>query len=47
MAGQTEVEVGSLPTLQHEVSGTLYLVGTKSLRIKDFHYDGLGPGMLS
>ena len=44
--GQTEVEVGDLPNLQHAVGGTLFLVGTKSLKIKNFRYDGLGPGVL-
>ena len=40
------MEVGALPTLQHGVSGTLFLVGTKSLKIRDFYYDGQGPGKL-
>ncbi len=38
------MEVGPLPNFQHGISGTLFLVGTKTLKIKSFHYDGLGPG---
>ena len=35
--------IGSLPTLQHRVSGTLYAEGERTFVIENFNYDGLGP----
>ena len=37
--------VGSLDTLQHQVSGTLYFIDTRTIFIDDFNYDGQGPGV--
>lgn len=38
-----QLEIGSLPNLQHGVSGTLYVDNDVTLRIENFRYDGLGP----
>jgi len=35
--------IGSLSTLKHAVSGSVYAVDEKTLMIKDFNYDGAGP----
>ena len=35
--------IGTLPTLQHRVSGTLYAEGDRTFVIENFNYDGLGP----
>ena len=48
-AGQEDcsgVQIGVLPTLFHEVSGTLYAEDDRSFCIQNFNYDGLGPGKL-
>ena len=37
------LELGSLPNLQHGVSGTLHVDDDVTIRIENFHYDGLGP----
>jgi len=39
------VEIGRLPTEQHQVSGTLHVTDSRTLFIADFNYDGLGPGI--
>ena len=39
------VDVGTLPNLQHGVGGTLEIISATSMRIRDFRYDGQGPGM--
>lgn len=36
--------MGDLPTLEHSVDGFLYVRDNKTLVIRDFAYDGLGPG---
>jgi hypothetical protein len=36
--------MGILPTLFHEVSGQLFVKDNKTIIIRDFNYDGLGPG---
>ena len=36
-------KVGSIKNSKHEVAGTLYVVDEKTLRIKDFFYDGTAP----
>ena len=35
--------IGSLPNLQHRISGTLYAEGDRSFVVEGFGYDGLGP----
>ena len=40
------VFMGVLPTLFHEVSGQLFVKDNKTIIIRDFNYDGLGPGQL-
>jgi len=37
-------KVGSLSTLAHRVSGDVYIVDEKRIRIKNLIYDGTGPG---
>lgn len=37
--------IGMLPTLGHEVSGTLFVEDEQTFCIQDFNYDGNGPGM--
>ena len=39
------VEIGRLPTEQHEVSGTLHVTDSRTLFFADFNYDGGGPGI--
>lgn len=41
--GQEGVRIGNLSTLFHEVSGTVFAVDSKTLRIDNFRYDGEGP----
>jgi len=36
--------VGTLSTLSHQVKGDVYIVDEKRIRIKNFVYDGQGPG---
>lgn len=36
--------VGALSELHHGVSGTVYAVDARTLHIRDFTYDGEGPG---
>ena len=38
------VEIGRLPNLQHGIRGTLYALDETTLFIKEFEYDGQGPG---
>lgn len=38
--------IGKLSELHHGVSGEVYAVNDKTLHIKDFTYDGEGPGKL-
>ena len=38
------VQIGSLVTTQHLVSGTVYVDNNSTIRIENFNYDGLGPG---
>ena len=35
--------IGTLPNLQHGISGTLYAEGDRTFVIEGFGYDGLGP----
>ena len=35
--------IGTLPNLQHRISGTLYAEGDCKFVIEGFGYDGLGP----
>lgn len=37
--------LGKLSQLHHAVSGDVYVVDARTLHIKNFHYDGEGPGM--
>ena len=36
--------VGDLSSLQHEVSGSVYIRNNETLVIREFYYDGRGPG---
>lgn len=38
--------LGKLSELHHGVSGEIYAVDARTLHLKDFTYDGEGPGML-
>lgn len=38
-----EVLIGSLSELAHNVSGTVHAVTTRTIEIRSFYYDGLGP----
>ena len=38
-------EIGTLPTLEHRVSGTLYAEGDRTFVIENFNYDGFGPAV--
>ena len=38
------VEIGTLPTEQHAVTGILHVLDSNTLYIEDFTYDGGGPG---
>ena len=35
--------IGTLPTFQHRVSGTLYAEGDHTFIVENFNYDGTGP----
>lgn len=37
-------EMGALSQLQHGVRGRVFAVDARTLYLKDFHYDGEGPG---
>ena len=39
------VMIGTLPTLEHDVSGDLFVEDSETFCIQDFTYDGRGPGM--
>ena len=39
-----EVCVGTLPTLAHGVSGKLCIIDQYTMVIRNFNYDGRGPG---
>ena len=39
-----EVCVGPLPDLSHDIEGQLCIIDQKTLVIRDFGYDGSGPG---
>lgn len=39
-----DVVIGTLPNLLHDVGGTLEYVSTTRILIRDFTYDGEGPG---
>ena len=36
--------IGTIETLQHDVSGTLYFIDSRTIFIDNFNYDGQGPG---
>lgn len=36
-------EVGDFTTLEHEVSGTLHILDSKTIFLQKFNYDGEGP----
>ena len=36
--------IGRLKTLHHSVSGEIFAVDARTLHIRDFTYDGEGPG---
>ena len=40
----TAVAVGALPNLEHGIGGSLEIITTTRILLKDFSYDGLGPG---
>lgn len=44
---QSDTFVGNLRTLQHEVSGSVYIRDSKTLVIREFYYDGEGPGRVT
>ena len=39
-----DVLLGSFSTRQHQVSGEVYAVDQKTIRIENFRYDGAGVG---
>ena len=39
--------VGKLSTLQHDVSGSVYIRDSETLVIRKFYYDGKGPGRVT
>ena len=39
------VLIGELQNRQHGIAGTVYVDDATTIRIENFHYDGLGPGM--
>ena len=41
---KSAVLIGNFETIQHDVSGTVYVDDATTIRIENFHYDGLGPG---
>jgi Electron transfer DM13 len=42
--GYYGVKIGKLTELHHGVSGEVYAVDSRTLFLKDFNYDGEGPG---
>ena len=38
--------IGSLPNLQHGITGTLYAEGNHTFVVENFSYDGLGPAVV-
>ena len=40
------LQIGSFTNTQHAVAGTVYANNNSTIRIENFHYDGLGPGEL-
>ena len=38
-----EIKIGEIKGLKHDVGGTVYYVDDRTLKIKGFTYDGLGP----
>ena len=40
------LQIGSFTNTQHAVAGTVYADNNSTIRIENFHYDGLGPGEL-
>ena len=40
------LQIGTFTNIQHGVAGTVYADNNSTLRIENFHYDGLGPGEL-
>ena len=44
-APPSEVLIGSLRTRAHRVSGDVYALGERTIRITGFNYDGTAPGM--
>ena len=40
------LEIGTFVNLQHGIAGTVYADNNSTIRIENFHYDGLGPGEL-
>ena len=44
---QSDTLVGKLSTLQHDVSGSVYIRDSETLVIREFYYDGQGPGRVT
>ena len=40
------LEIGTFNNLQHGIAGTVHVDNNSTIRIENFHYDGLGPGEL-
>ena len=40
------LQIDSFKNTQHAVAGTVYADNNSTIRIENFHYDGLGPGEL-
>lgn len=40
-------KIGSLTQLHHGVSGDVYAVDSRTLFLKNFNYDGEGPGIIT
>ena len=40
------LQIGTFTNTQHGVAGTVYADNNSTIRIENFHYDGLGPGEL-
>lgn len=43
LAASQDVEIGELSDIDHDVSGTVFAVDSRTLRIENFNYDGEGP----
>jgi len=43
VAAAAEVALGSLSTIQHAVSGDVVAINARTLEVRNFAYDGLGP----